>query len=86
MQRIIGIGFGAIVTYILLVAFAGAGQSQVYLTAVTIGLVIAIVWPWFINLVVARRVKERRREEVDREVEARLANTVRPASDRVRPE
>ncbi len=78
MQRIIGIGFGAITTYILLVAFAGAAQSQVYLTAVAIGLAIAVVWPWFINLVVARRVKERRREEVDREVEARLADKVRP--------
>ncbi len=74
MQRIIGVVLGAIVTYGLLIVFAGGAQSQAYLTAIVAGLIVAILWPWFINLVVASRVKEKSREQIDREVEARMAD------------
>jgi cell shape-determining protein MreD len=77
MQRIIGAGLGAIATYVLLILFAGTAQSQVYLVAVIVGLVIAILWPWIIALMVTRRVKERRKEEIDREVQEALAQKSR---------
>jgi preprotein translocase subunit SecF len=77
MQRIIGAGLGAIATYVLLILFAGTAQSQVYLVAVIVGLIIAILWPWIIALMVTRRVKERRKEEIDREVQEALAQKSR---------
>ena len=73
MLRIIGAGLGAVATYVLLILFAGSAQSQVYLTAVGVGLVISIAWPWIINLMVAGRVRDRRREEIAREVQERSA-------------
>jgi len=77
MQRIIGAGLGALATYVLLILFAGTAQSQTYLVAVIVGLVISILWPWIITLMVARRVKDRRKEEIDREVQEALAQKSR---------
>jgi branched-subunit amino acid ABC-type transport system permease component len=77
MQRIIGAGLGAIATYVLLVLFAGTQQSQVYLVAVAIGLIVSIVWPWIISFMVARRVRDRRKDEIDREVQEQLAQKSR---------
>jgi preprotein translocase subunit SecF len=72
MQRIIGAGLGAIATYVLLILLVGTAQSQTFLVAVLVGLIISIAWPWVITLMVARRVKDRRKEEIDREVQEQL--------------
>lgn len=72
MQRIIGAGLGAVATYVLLILLAGSQQSQVFLIAVVVGLIVSIAWPWIIALTVARRVKDRRKEEIDREVKEQL--------------
>lgn len=77
MQRIIGVVLGALATYVLLVIFAGTAQSQVFLVAVIVGLVVSIIWPWAIALMVDRRVKDRRKEEIDREVKDQLAQRSR---------
>jgi uncharacterized membrane protein YhaH (DUF805 family) len=77
MQRILGAGLGALATYVLLILFAGTAQSQVYLVAVVVGLIISVAWPWIIALMVARRVKDRRKEEIDREVQEQLAEKSR---------
>ena len=77
MQRILGAGLGALATYVVLILFAGTAQSQVYLVAVIVGLIISIAWPWIIALMVARRVKDRRKEDIDREVQERLAEKSR---------
>lgn len=77
MQRIIGAVLGALATYVLLVIFAGTAQSQVFLVAVIVGLVVSILWPWAIALMVDRRVKDRRKEEIDREVQEQLAQRSR---------
>ena len=69
MQRIIGAVLGAVATYLVLMAFAGTAGSQTYLAAILIGLVVTIAWPWIIALMVARQVKDRRRDEIDREVQ-----------------
>jgi Na+/melibiose symporter-like transporter len=79
MQRIIGAGLGAVATYVLLVVMAGAAQSQVYLTAVVVGLIISIAWPWVISLMVARGVRQRRKDDSDRETQERLAH--KPGGD-----
>ncbi|MEA2619781.1 MAG: hypothetical protein QOC97_554 [Chloroflexota bacterium] len=77
MQRIIGAVLGAVVTYLVLMAFAGTEGSQTYLAAILIGLVVTIAWPWIIALTVARQVKDRRRDEIDREVQEQLAQKSR---------
>ena len=77
MLRIIGAGLGALATYVLLIILAGGGQSQVYLAAVIVGLLVSIVWPWIIALMVDRRVKDRRKDEIDREVQEQLAEKSR---------
>lgn len=77
MQRIIGAGLGALATYVLLILFVGTAQSQVFLVAVVVGLIVSIVWPWVITLMVTRRVRDRRKEEIDREVQEQLAQKSR---------
>jgi len=75
MQRIIGIVLGAVATWLILIALLGtAGDApRDYAIAVAVGAIVALVWPWIIAFSVARRVKERRDEEVQREVERQLA-------------
>jgi cytochrome c biogenesis protein CcdA len=75
MQRIIGVALGAVVTYLLLLALVGtAGDAaRTYAIAVIVGAIVAILWPWIVAIYVGRRVKERRDEEVQREVEKQLA-------------
>ena len=77
MQRIFGAGLGAVATYVVLILFAGEAQSQVFLVAVIVGLIISIGFPWVIALMVTRRVRDQRNEEIDREVEERLAQKSR---------
>src|SRR5512146_2014464 len=54
MHRIVGIALGAAVTYLLLVILLGSQYSDRYLWPVAIGAIVALVWPWFIGLVLAR--------------------------------
>ena len=77
MQRIIGAGLGAIATYVLLILLVGTAQSQTFLVAIVVGLIISILWPWIITLMVARRVRDQRKDEIDREVQEALAEKSR---------
>ena len=77
MQRIIGAGLGAIATYVLLILLVGSAQSQTFLVAVIVGLIISILWPWIITLMVSRRVKAQRKDEIDREVQEAIAEKSR---------
>jgi Na+/melibiose symporter-like transporter len=74
MQRIIGVVLGAIVCYLLLLVLVGtAGDSgRSYGIAVIAGAIVAILWPWIVAIYIGRRVKERRDEEVQREVDRAL--------------
>ncbi len=71
MQRIIGVVLGAIVGYLLLLLLVGSAgdASRSYAIAVIAGAIVAILWPWLVALYIGRRVKERRDEEVQREVD-----------------
>jgi len=73
LQHIIGSVVGAAITWGVLVLTSAADSSE-YITAVAIGAVAAMLWPWVIGLFLARRVKQRRddkiQEEVDRQINA----------------
>lgn len=72
MHRIIGAALGALVTYLLLYVFAPSVESQVYVAAVVIGFIVTVAWPWVIAFLLARRVKQRRDSEINREVEEQI--------------
>jgi xanthine/uracil permease len=74
MQHIIGVGIGAIVTYVLLFVMVGSQYTDKYLPAVVIGAIVALAWPWVIGLFLARRVKNRRDAQIQAEVERQVAD------------
>jgi hypothetical protein len=41
--------------------------------ALLVGLVVALIWPWIMGLIVVRRVRQRRQDEIDKEVQEQLA-------------
>jgi len=73
MHHIIGVVIGAIVSYLLLIIMVGSEFSDKYLPAIVIGAIVALLWPWFIGLMLARRVKNRRDEQIQAEVERQMA-------------
>jgi xanthine/uracil permease len=72
MQHIIGVGIGGVVTYVLLFIMVGSQYSDKYLPAVVIGAIVALAWPWVIGLMLARRVKNRRDDQIQKEVDAQM--------------
>ena len=75
MQRVIGVALGAVITFVLLVLFTPkeGDPTTWYLTAVAIGAIVSLLWPWVIGLILARRVKSRREEKIEAEVQRQLA-------------
>ncbi len=72
MHHIIGVGIGAVVSYVLLIIMVGSQYSDKYLPAIVIGAIVALAWPWFIGLMLARRVKNRRDDQIQKEVDAQM--------------
>ena len=75
MQRIIGVFVGGLITLALLwiMSPTGPDANQKYLTAVVIGGIANILWPWVIGLYLARRLKARRANETSAEIDKRIA-------------
>jgi 4-amino-4-deoxy-L-arabinose transferase-like glycosyltransferase len=75
MQRIIGLILGGLTIYVLLnVMEAVTVDTQPrYLLAIVIGLLVALLWPWIMGVRAARRIKERRDDEIEAEVQRQLA-------------
>jgi len=74
LHRIIGAGIGALATYLLLLLFGPKGvDASMYVMPVVVGAIIALLWPWVIGLLLARRVKARRDDKISAEVERQVA-------------
>jgi hypothetical protein len=74
LHRIIGAGIGALATYLLLLLFGPKGvDASMYVMPVIVGAIIALLWPWVIGLLLARRVKARRDDKISAEVERQVA-------------
>ena len=77
IQRLIGVGLGALITYVYLFVTKpgvdGGDPSQGYLVAVLLGAIVSALWPWVIGLYFARRARDRREDEIQKEVERQLA-------------
>ncbi len=75
LQRIIGFILGGLTIWILLNltnAMSGDVQPK-WALSILIGLIVAWLWPWVIGIVLVRRAKSRRKDEIDREVQEQLA-------------
>jgi hypothetical protein len=77
MQRIIGIGLGALATFALLVLLKpgvdGGDPNQGYLIATVVGAIVSLAWPWVIGFVLVRRARDRREDAIEKEVQKQLA-------------
>jgi uncharacterized membrane protein (DUF485 family) len=78
IQRFIGCFLGAVVSFVILwitkPGVDGGDPNPGYLTAVFIGAIVSFLWPWVIGFVLVRRAKDRRDDEIQREVERQLAD------------
>ena len=71
LQHIIGSVIGAAVAWLVLVITSASTSSQ-YVTAVVIGAIATILWPLVIGFVLARRVKQRRNDQIQSEVDRQI--------------
>jgi uncharacterized membrane protein (DUF485 family) len=79
MQHFIGVVLGALATFILLVFFNGpegprivTDTNQAYLISVIVGAIVALAWPWVIGLILVRRAKGRRDDQIQKEVQKQV--------------
>ena len=75
IRRISGIILG-VLAFLLVYALSGglATPSNPNLAlSLLVGLVVALISPWIIGLLLVRRVRQRRQDEIDREVQKQLA-------------
>jgi hypothetical protein len=92
LQRIIGVSIGALVTFILLLVFYGTKEingvvspewrivgdsTQAFLVASIVGAIASFFWPIVIAWWMARRIRHRRDNEVQSEVQRQLAEQQR---------
>ncbi|MEZ4597884.1 MAG: hypothetical protein R3C32_14365 [Chloroflexota bacterium] len=100
LQRLIGVSIGALVTFILLLVFYGTTQingvvspnwrivgdsTQAFLVASVLGAVASFFWPIVVGWWLARRVRRRRDDEIQAEVQRQMADQQRPTVDRRAP-
>lgn len=75
MQRFIGVTLGAIVTYLLLLAADAwsVDAAAKYGLAVVIGAIVSWLWPWVIGIILVRRARSRRDQQISDEVDRQVA-------------
>jgi hypothetical protein len=72
LQHIIGSAVGALVAWAVLI-LTNANNSSTYLTAVAIGAIASMLWPWVIGLFLARRIRQRRQDQIQQEVDKQIS-------------
>lgn len=74
IRRITGIILG-VLAFLLVYWASGLGtpSNPNLALALLVGLVVALLWPWVFGLIMVRRVRQRRQDEIDQEVQKQLA-------------
>ena len=74
IRRITGIIIG-VLAFLLVYWITGLGTPSQpnWALAALIGLVVALIWPWLFGLFMVRRVRQKRQDEIDQEVQSQLA-------------
>ncbi len=75
IRRITGIILGVIAFLIVYWLTGGTATPATpnWALAILVGLVVALVWPWIMGLIMVRRVRQRRQDEINQEVQKQLA-------------
>jgi hypothetical protein len=70
LQRLIGIGLGALATYLLLIIMSPpvGSDQQNYVTAVVVGALIGFFWPIVIGWYLVRRHRQKNADQINAEV------------------
>ena len=81
IRRITGIILG-VLAFLLVYWITGLGtpSDPNWALAALIGLVVALIWPWLFGLYMVRRVRAKRQDEIDKEVQEQLAKQQNPPS------
>jgi uncharacterized membrane protein (DUF485 family) len=75
IRRISGIVLGVVaflIVYWLTGGFATPATPN-WALAILVGLVVALIWPWVMGVILVRRARQRRQNEIDQEVQKQLA-------------
>ena len=75
IRRITGIVLG-VVAFLIVYALTGGlatPSNPNWALSILVGLVVALIWPWVMGLIVVRRARQRRQDEIDQEVARQLA-------------
>ena len=72
LQRGIGAAIGAFVTLVLLAIMAGGNPWQDYVTPLVVGALTTFFWPIVIAFWLGRRIKQRREDQIQSEVQRQL--------------
>jgi cell shape-determining protein MreD len=74
IRRITGIILGVIAFFLVYWATSlGTPSSPNWALSILVGLVVALIWPWIFGLYAVRRVRQKRQDEIDQEVQKQLA-------------
>ena len=73
--RITGIILGVVAFFIVYWLTGGLAtpSNPNWALAILVGLVVALIWPWVFGLLMVRRVRQKRQNEIDQEVQKQLA-------------
>ena len=74
IRRITGIIIG-VLAFFLVYWLTGLGtpSNPNWALAALVGLVVALLWPWLFGLMMVRRVRQNRQNEIDQEVQKQLS-------------
>ena len=75
IRRITGIILGVVAFLIVYWLSGGLATPATpnWALALLVGLVVALIWPWIMGLILVRRARQHRQNEIDQEVQKQLA-------------
>lgn len=80
IRRITGIVLG-VVAFLLVYWLSGGfatPSTPNWALALLVGLVVALLWPWVFGLILVRRTRQRRQNEINEEVQKQLSQQNKP--------
>ena len=79
IRRITGIVLGVVAFLVVYwVTGLGSPSNPNLALSLLVGLVVALLWPWVFGLIMVRRVRQNRQNEIDKEVQKQLAEKQNP--------
>ncbi len=79
IRRITGIVLGVVAFFVVFWLTGGMATPATpnWALSILVGLVVALIWPWIMGLIIVRRARQRRQNQIDKEVQRQLAEQQR---------